>query len=185
MIILVSGYRRAGKDFFATHGPGYYSIYPNEFRNLNPLILNSVTEANKLKFATPLARLVPIYFNVSSEQYDSLKDDPQAIEDNGTIRDYLIAIAKSVRELDDDFFVRRTAEDIKSINSFGSNVVITDWRYLNEYFFLEKMFPGQVVTVRIVRYFDGRKTFQIPDPSITSEHALDDFDFDFVLHAYS
>lgn len=179
MIILVSGYRRAGKDFFATHGPVYYNIYS---RNYSRDALRDVTRYKRLKFATPLAQLVPLYFNISPEEYDALKDDPSAIEDNGTVRDYLIAIAKSVRDLDSDFFVRRTAYDVKLAHDEGRDVVITDWRYPNEYEFLQKMFPGQILTVRISREYDENgKPLPIPDSSIISEHALDDFMFDFYL----
>ncbi len=177
MIVLVSGYRRSGKDFFASHGPQFYEFCVAKY---NPTLLDNVNQFTKLKFATPLAKLVPVLFNVTPEQYESAKDDPQAIEDKGTVRDYLIAIAREVRQLDEDFFARRVAQDISGTYD---NYIITDWRYLNEYWFLEKMFPGQVITVRIERQFDGDGPFRIPDGNIASEHALDHFDFDFILKA--
>jgi hypothetical protein len=48
-------------------------------------------------------------------------------------RNVLVTLARFARSLDSDVFVNRLIEQIDTISTSGKHVVITDWRYLNEY----------------------------------------------------
>lgn len=125
MIIGLAGFKRTGKDTFA-------SYFPLNF--------------TRLAFAEPLKQAAAIIYDVRSEAFeDDLKDTTN--EKWGiTHRDMLINVGQKMREVDPDHWVRLMASRILSefqryqrVGVTEQHILITDVRQLNELQMIENL----------------------------------------------
>ncbi len=168
-VFLVCGYKWHGKDHLARNGTSSYVILSKKKNESLPLDFEKTLH---LKFAQHLKQYVlPFIGYTTPENYEAEKDLQSVLPVKGSIRDYLIGIAKASRDLDPDFFVKMLAE---SLNATSQDVIITDWRYPNEYEFLRQ--KDEVLTIRV-----HRAEIPVPESEVISEHSLDFFETDFLL----
>ena len=125
MIIGLAGFKRTGKDTFA-------SYFPSNF--------------TRMAFAEPLKQAAAIIYDVSPEAFsDDLKDATN--EKWGiTHRDMLINVGQKMREVDPDHWVRLLKMRIKSefqryqrVNITDQHILITDVRQPNELQMIEHL----------------------------------------------
>lgn len=186
-VILVGGYRGMGKDYISQNGLRGYEIFfrPGTSQGKLRTLLSSLGRVSVpvpiFKFADPLRNLLGPFMGLSPDiiaQYDSIKDLKDRLPYNGSIRDYFIGIGAAVRNVDPDFFVKRLIVDIKQCES--DTVIVSDWRYPNEFDYMKDQF--NVVTVRVHRVMDNDDNLlPIPDKNIVSERSLDDTETDFLV----
>lgn len=101
---------------------------------------------------------------------------------NSTVRDLLISEAKKVTKQNPDFYAIKLVEKIKFANKIqdyrgelNGNLVISDWRFLNEYEYITNEFKNyKIITVRINRS-------KISPVNSKSENYLNDFNFDYTI----
>jgi hypothetical protein len=118
-------------------------------------------------FARPLRDLLEPYMGLSLTdiRYERVKDVPDAIPYQGSIRDYFKAIAMATREVDPNFYALRS---ILAIDKCESDVVITDFRYPNEYEVLAKHYGVEhITTIRV-----HREVGPDPELEVSSENSL-------------
>ena len=162
-IVLLSGWSGAGKD---TVGD----------------ILEDITDATKLNFATELKKRVAAEFQFPFIWTMTQEGKQRILQDGTTVRERLIQRGQEIRkELNDPgFFARCVAHEIKGLAAIQSRFVIADWRLRCELDALkDELAPlnPQFITVRIQR--EGQTESPVKD-SLT-EHELDDFSFDMIL----
>lgn len=87
-----------------------------------------------------------------------------------TVREILIKEAELARSLDPDVFAKKVRDEI--LESDEKRFIISDFRFQNEYDVLAREF--NVVSVRIERK-------SVPVLDYASEHALDNFKFDYTV----
>jgi dephospho-CoA kinase len=154
MIVLLSGWSRSGKDATAS-------------------LLMEEHGFRRFAFGDALKADVAEKTGLPLEQFHGPKDRPIYVRGTTTPRDLLIKHAKEARDTDPDIYARRVAAEIAFVDC--PKIVISDWRYRNEFDFLSSTFPDrQIVRVRV----DRRYVVQGTDPS---EHDLDDEPMDAVL----
>lgn len=142
-IILISGYAGSGKDTF---GQFLKEELNKEQNNI----------AVTLAFATPIKECAMKYFN-----WDGNKDEKG--------RRLLQQIGRVGREYDKDIWIKKLIEKIEEYSNI-QYFIITDWRFKNEYEYLEKRYGKEnVITIRI-----QRNDITILDD--VSEHDLDNFE---------
>lgn len=120
MIIGLSGFKRTGKDTFASYFP------PNFTR---------------LAFAEPFKQAAALIYDVSPNVFgDSLKD---AINEKWGIthRDMLINVGQKMREVNPDHWVQLMELRIAAVTRLnpGQHILITDVRQLNELQMIERL----------------------------------------------
>lgn len=175
-ILLISGYRYAGKDYIVSHGYESYVIFRHPKRTQH---LPDPFGLSRMKFATPLRSLLATngYFTpdgIGQLDFEHHKDDPDFLPYDGTLRKMFIEIARATRLVDPAFFAKRLDMELSD-----QPVVITDWRYPNEYDYLNQ--HNHLTTLRVHREFDHHgKKLHIPPAEDDSEHSLDNFKTDFV-----
>lgn len=118
MIIGLAGFKRTGKDTFA-------SYFPSNF--------------TRMAFAEPLKQAAAIIYDVSSEAFsDDLKDATN--EKWGiTHRDMLINVGQKMREVDPDHWVKLMKSRILSLADTDQHILITDVRQPNELQMIEHL----------------------------------------------
>lgn len=185
-IVLICGRKGSGKDTFANliNGvinenslSGKFSIKKvNEnINNLDYFLDKQHTPI--VKFANPLKESV-LYglmglTNNEFDNYEKIKDKSEAINYNGTIRNYMIAVAEVVREIDEDFFVKRMYQNL--LNNENQNFMCTDWRYPNEYEYLKSK-KVEIIKIRINRSKNSN-----PFLDHKSETSLDNYPMDYII----
>lgn len=164
-IVLITGKRGAGKDTFAL-GEGSFIL---RRKASDAPIIPDLNQPKKIvKFAKPLRNLITTFFLLPSDiKYDQIKDDPEAIPYNGTLREYFIAIADVVREKDCDFFVKALYQSL--VDSTEDIFWCTDWRFPNELEYLKNK-GVEIITIRIIRHNNPK--IEIDHPS---EKLLDNY----------
>ena len=174
-ILLVSGFRGMGKDYIVNHGYHGYTILQHRKRVSKSL--PDPTNLTRMKFATPLRKLLNGYFtpdSIDAIDFEHHKDDPDFLPYNGTLRQLFIEIARATRLVDQDFYAKRLDMELTD-----QPAVVTDWRYPNEYDYLAK--HNHIVTLRVHREYDHHgKRINIPNDDDNSEHSLDNFKTDFI-----
>lgn len=180
-VILISGYRRSGKDHLVKHGAKDFAVFRS--KTATCANLDDIKGYHHIKFATPLKRMVLDFFEIGEDQYDEFKDVPLkniGFPYNGTLRDYLIGIASSTRDVDPEFYVKKAYHEMTKSQD---NFIISDWRYMNEFEYLSENHAGiKIVRVRIIRlHNEDRSLFDTPDENIISENDLSGCPVDFVL----
>ena len=146
IIVMLSGWAGSGKDTVAK--------YMNTFQRL--------AFADKLKEDVSAEHGIPIEVFHTRE-----KDIPR----NSIIpRSLLLKHALEAKEKDPYIYVRHVAK----VSSIYDKIVITDWRYKEEYAFLAKNTSARIIRIRITRNLVPSN-----DPS---EHELDNESFDYYIH---
>jgi len=143
MIIMLSGWAGSGKDTVAK--------YMDSFQRL--------AFADKLKEDVSAETGIPI-----EVFHTRAKDIPQ---NSITPRSLLLKHALEAKEKDPYIYVRHVAK----VSSKYDKIVITDWRYKEEYAFLAENTAARIIRIRITR-----NLLPSNDPS---EHELNDQLFDY------
>ena len=165
IVIMVSGYKRAGKDFVSL--------------KLNELIVGSKV----MSFAEPMKDIIAITMDISKEELNEYKN--KALEVNVILEpDEIISDLASLGNMR-SILQRFGTEAMKK--HFGNDVwaelllskmpidevvIISDWRFRSEYERLVK--DRRIVTIRI-------NDDNLKGDGHISEHDLDDFDFDIIV----
>jgi len=131
-IILLRGFSNSGKDFIG-------EILCNQYNY------------TRYAFADSLKNIVAKQLNCSIEILHSQEGKSQVCETDSlrrTYRQILIDEALRLRNIDSDFFAKQCCKDIKH-----DKVVITDWRYPNEFQTIKNAFPNyKIIPVYIQRF---------------------------------
>lgn len=177
-VYLISGFQGHGKNRLSECGNIYedYSIFSSDSQHKLPV---NFLDSKHLAFATTLRDLIhPLFgLELDSSEYEKYKDQEGFIEPyNGTIRDYFKAIAKSIKVIDPEFFVKSIVKAIRS--SDNNSFVITDFRFKEERDYLVNTLTDfDIITIRVHRAAG-------PEPKldgVISENSLLDIKVDFVL----
>lgn len=157
-ILLLSGYMKSGKDTV-----GDYLVKNYNFQ--------------RFAFADCLKNQVAEIYNIDRSLLDTQKGkESRTIVNNQeiSIRQLLINHGKEKRNLDINYWVNIVSKDI--LKSDYNKIVITDWRFPNEYYKICENFQntGKVLTLRINR-------LRYPLLNDESETSLDNFEFNAVI----
>jgi len=168
-IILISGFKRAGKD------------------TLSDILKNKIgaKRAEKISFARPMKEILSDTLGITLQELESYKNNPERFKllledkmwfykDLKDFREVLQHFGDAVkRQFGQDVWSVLTKNIIKDINK--EVVIISDWRYLIEHATLNKEYLN-LVTVRVA---GG----EVPDLSLehSSETELINFPFDYTL----
>lgn len=164
-VILVSGYKRSGKDTTA--------------KMLKEIIEESTSQKVEIiSFAEPIKFTAKTIFGISDEQLDEYKnnyrgiyyyDDSNELDILTNFREVLTKVGSDALKpiFGDDVWVKVMKE--KMLKSDADVIIIPDFRFL-----LENAFKNSV-TIRIVNYD------VVNDSSHPSETELDNFVFDYYL----
>lgn len=165
-VILVSGYKRSGKDTTA--------------KMIKEIIEESTSQKVEImSFAEPLKFIAKTIFGISDEQLDEYKnnyrgiyyyDDSNELDILTNFREVLTKIGSDALKpiFGDDVWVKVIKE--KMLKSDADVIIIPDFRFL-----VENAFKNSV-TIRIVNYDI------VNDSSHPSEIELDNFVFDYYLN---
>ena len=139
--VLVTGYARAGKDTFS-HG------ILESLRGQKTSWVNGINKGSvHINFATFLKDLAN-RFMIEAGIGDCVDfhDEEFKVKHRKT----LVEMGRFARSLDKDIFASRLANNVKTFYPFY-NVVVSDWRYLNEYDVLQKVLKDthRIITVKI------------------------------------
>jgi len=155
IILMLSGWAGSGKDAVAS-------------------LLNDEFDFHRFAFADPLKRDVACFTGLAPEFFQTYLKDVPLSAGGVTPRALLIEHAAEVRAGDPDVYSTRIVEEIRL--SKQRRIVVSDWRYVNEYAVIRAAFPeATVVRVRVMR----PAIVPGPDPS---EHELDDHPMDVYIH---
>lgn len=176
-ILMVSGFKNSGKDTLAN--------YLWEDQDYHKMAF-----ADQLKYQVSKTYNIPINYFYQRE----LKDDVIASFNTNSILDAqakriltvfeselkdscwtprsLCILEASVKKaVDPHYYTNKVAEAI--MNGFSQNVVIADWRFLNEYTKMKEHFGNDIKTVRVNRY----DSVDSLDPSELELANFDKFDY--------
>lgn len=130
---------------------------------------------DKLAFATELKQDVSEATGLPLELFHSHTKKDEILDSGQTPRSLLLAHALKARAKDPDIYCRMVKDKI--LERRMNRVVISDWRYKQEYEFLDKELGNQYLILggRIIR--SGLKASADP-----SEHDLDKGVFEFTIH---
>jgi len=120
MIIGLSGFKRSGKDTFASYFP------PNFTR---------------LAFTEPLKQAAAIIYDVSPDVFDDTLKDATNEKWDITHRDMLINVGQKMREVDPDHWVKLMELRVVAAAQLNpdQHILITDVRQLNELKMIERL----------------------------------------------
>jgi hypothetical protein len=132
----------------------------------------------RFAFADALKETVSDKYNVDIAVLHSQDGKKQVCTANGkTWREILISEAAAERNKDPDVFAEMTALAI--IASGAKRVVLTDWRYPNEYTIVRKLFPDALITTVHILREDQAGVSPVID---LSEYYLKDHRPDWIVH---
>ena len=160
-IILLSGYAGSGKDSAALAFKKY------------GFQVASVAENVKLQSAKYHG--FPYELTQTQEGKSTIVKSHKTHE-NKTVREFLIEDSAQNKIINNDsaFWIRLLVQQIK--RDTPDFLVISDWRYKEEYDYLKFVFPeAEIIKVRIIRD-------SIIASSDKSEHELDNERFNFTIH---
>lgn len=164
-IVLVNGFSNSGKDTFSD------------------FLVKSGSNFVKYAFADELKHYISDKYNIDYKLTLTQEGKNTHINIvNCTVRELLISEAKKMVKQNHNFYAMKLAEKIKFTNKIQDyrgeligSVVISDWRFINEYECIVNEFKNyKIITVRINR------TQESPVNSKT-ENFLNDFKFDYTI----
>ena len=162
LILLIAGWSHAGKDSVAKILVESYDFY-------------------KIAFADPIKQQVAKDLDIPLEWcYDQERKAALLPNNNErTLRDELIRVGQSAREVDKDIWARAVGEKIlKAIQRGKTKFVISDWRIIEELWVLQKMIPQAcILPTKVVR--PSQILSPVPDKT---EYSLLGFPFWKVFH---
>jgi hypothetical protein len=147
--VLISGWKGNGKDFIGN-------------------IIEKEYGYKKDKIAKSLKEKVSEKYNISLELFESQEGKRTLFETGETYRDLLVRHGEEMRIDDNSYWVKELVERT------NGNIVISDWRFVEEYEYLKKT-GSNIVTIRVER-------FDKIDTDCKTEHSLDDFGFDYKIY---
>lgn len=186
-VILLSGFKRTGKDTFYNQIQGNlnekynWHIYANRKNTNNSQfieLLQNKSNFVRFGFADELKKEVCNHYNIN--EINEYNKDTYSNIYSRTYRELLIDYAAKKREQNVNYWCSIVSNKITRFIKYGfNNFMITDFRYPNEYQYISennKINTDDIFTVRLFRdYID------IPNISDLSERSLDDFNFDYIL----
>lgn len=179
-INLCTGYRKTGKDSLYQEliGNRKYTWYvycnQNLHKNYNFSLFNETIRigfADKLKEEASLKYNIPLH--ISDEDKDKKIYVHPKTKQLVSARDIYIEWGKKRRNEDINYWVKKVEEQFVP----EYNNIITDWRFINEYEYLNERYPF-ITTIRLFR-----SDVPIPNYDIESEHNLDTFETDYLFLA--
>lgn len=167
-VVLLAGYKRTGKDTLYKQLRAYpgetvaaWSVYCHaEAIKAFPTLIN----VKRLAFADALKEEVAEHYHMSVP--DDMKDERvfDCLDvQHKSARDLYTEWAKIRRASDPEYWAKLLGSQIKRNGKY----VVTDWRFPNEYTYLDERVT-KLVTARVFR-----SHVPIPAASEESEHALD------------
>ena len=156
-LLFIGGKANSGKDVVA-----------------NYLIGKTTNHYSKLAFADSLKEFCSEKYNIPKYLFYTQLGKQSLYNKNISLRDILIKEAALKRYENEDYWIKQVA--IKINNSKHNNIIISDFRYPNEYYNLRKYlnFKVSIKTIQVIRDL----SYNIDDPS---ENSLNDFKFDIIL----
>jgi hypothetical protein len=174
VVVLLSGYRRVGKDTLANAMVKHKSfLVPGYNYRFNRPLPNISGDFLRLAFADELKLQVHQRLGIKHtlEETEKIKDLPMF---NGrSLRDFYIEHGKAMRDLNPNYWVDIIYQRILP----DHNYVISDWRFPTEHKRLVEL-GVNTITLRL-----HRSGVDIPPLNVESEHALDNYDFDVIVDA--
>ena len=182
MIQMVCGYKRTGKDcllrMFNNELPFQWLVYGKNKQF-------QIHKSNRVSFADNLKKEVNYIYKIQpTGDPDEFKE--KVVYGDKTYRDLLILHAEYRRNQDINYWVKNATNwntinfgnttnlnNTKILDNTNTNIMITDWRYINEFEWLKKYNP---ITIRVFR-----SKVPIPPNNVISEHQLDNVLTDFLL----
>ncbi len=132
IIILLRGFSNSGKDFVGN-------------------ILSAHYNYKQFSFADSLKKIVSDKYNIPLNQLYS-QEGKLMMCDNRTHRQILIEEALKLKEKDEGIFAKYCCNEINKLDEGNINIVITDWRFENEFDILKEYFPNaKIIPVHIIR----------------------------------
>lgn len=184
-ILLVCGYRGTGKDTLCQQFNGIrnfnWKVLGREHRSDKFIIkpVRRIAYADVLK--KTVNKMLGIKEDINTEplkemsllQIEKIIGYELSKEHNKdkTLREYYIQYATEKRKQDEDYWCSR----VELGTELKDHVMITDWRYKNEYEYVRKYWKYDTMTT--IRVF--RKDVCIPEHE--SEHELDEIQTEYVL----
>jgi len=169
---LICGYRRTGKDTLCqqiNEGTISWLVYTKEGAGVP---LGAFRPGPRRAFADRLKGEVQALLKAENIifSYEDEKDSRHFTYQGRdmTYRQLCIEHGCRMREIDPCYWIR-------GINSDGEDVIVTDFRFPNEYSFPRETDPN-IITIRVFR-----KEVPIPPVGEPSEHSLDNFLTDLLL----
>ncbi len=139
-IIGICGYMRSGKDTFANL---YRSLYGQHIKSLDAFDRNTVT-------------LDSFAFQLKHDLFDLAKDKfgwniyDLSGENKEIFRPLMIAYGGAQRKIDSNYWVKVVADRYEK-RRFEYTLVISDFRYFNEYLYFKNKYGNQFVLVEVTR----------------------------------
>jgi hypothetical protein len=130
-LVLVCGYARAGKDTFAKG------------------IIAAAKDAKRVAYADSLKIALMQAVHTLGLHVDYFNDAEKAVD-----RPLLVEFGRSMRRRDKNIFARAIVDNLLTLQE-GQTLVVSDWRYLNEYDVAKQACDKWAVnlhTVQIVRH---------------------------------
>ncbi len=151
-IILLCGFSGSGKDYVGGTICKYHGYKRFAFADSLKKLLSE-------KYDIPIED-----FHCQATKASICESDPQ----KRTLRKLMIDEALTYRAVDDNIFAKYCAKDI--LESGYTNIVITDWRFINEEQTIRQMFPNaNIYKVRVLRlnqdksYVDDKSEYGLLD----------------------
>lgn len=197
IITLLCGYRRTGKDSFATD-QRRLSVYknwciygpPDKEIRVPFFDVKNVCIAESLKILT-LRKLKLIgETDTNWKDFEEHKDktyitDPENPNISKLYRRWLIDNGSEIRAKDKSTFIRTCIENEQNTANPSKHLIFTDFRFLQEYEYVLRHFPPEQAYIQTVRVFRNQVDIPPFDPEALtveddSERGLDHFKTDFL-----
>lgn len=160
-LVLVCGFARAGKDTFAKG------------------IIAGAKDAKRVAFADALKYALMQATHALGIHVDYFSDADK-LQD----RDALVEFGRAMRRRDKNIFARSVVNTLMTLND-GQTLVVSDWRYINEYDVAKEVCDKWAInlhTVRIVRH--GWKAAN-DEEAMSLQEIMDAVPFDETIYATS
>lgn len=152
IILLLRGFSNSGKDFVGD-------------------ILCKQYGYTKFSFANSLKKIVSDMYNIPLELLYTQEGKMMICENDKnkrTHRQLLIDEALKLKESDFDIFAKHCCNEIKNNNN--NKIVITDWRFINEYNVLKDTFSNaKIIPIHVIR----KNQEKSPINDISEYHLMD------------
>jgi hypothetical protein len=154
LIVLLCGFKGTGKDTLCNSIISNCNVYNWKIYNDSGEEVTFSNNFQRVAFADKVKEEVYEIYGIPTD--DSTKDKKQYdYVDNKYIpgttysaRDVYISLAMNRKKVDPLYWVKKAIEDI---DASGSNIIVTDWRFPEEYEYLRSLDTFDVITIRLFR----------------------------------